>query len=268
MESNYIITNEMAFNKSVKAATNLIALHKDTLMNTLGPKLFKEKTASFRVGYFYGLPKAHKNVTTPPMRPVVSQINHPTAIFSYAINNFLKSSAASTTTTSSSTVKISESSHETMEKPERLTTHKTDNNDKSKADPKDMKGIDEALRCRNWGKIFKNRTATISHSKTCIVIRKTRGPSLINPKLTPNSNSYLRRSPQDATISCKILVDGERDNVMCVKISNSVPPVSNMVSNSNTNSIPKKEVNTDHSSSSEHSNSNPRVINISTSFGR
>ena len=32
-----------------------------------------------RLGIFYGLPKVHKSVSNPPVRPVVSQINHPTA---------------------------------------------------------------------------------------------------------------------------------------------------------------------------------------------
>ena len=31
-----------------------------------------------RLGVFYGLPKIHKSVQDPPMRPVVSQVNHPT----------------------------------------------------------------------------------------------------------------------------------------------------------------------------------------------
>ena len=31
-----------------------------------------------RLGLFYGLPKVHKSESSPPMRPVVSQINHPT----------------------------------------------------------------------------------------------------------------------------------------------------------------------------------------------
>ena len=37
-----------------------------------------QPTGNPRLGFFYGLPKIHKSSSNPPMRPVVSQINHPT----------------------------------------------------------------------------------------------------------------------------------------------------------------------------------------------
>ena len=37
-----------------------------------------DQDSPFTIGRFYGLPKVHKNSPDPPMRPVVSQIGHPT----------------------------------------------------------------------------------------------------------------------------------------------------------------------------------------------
>ena len=88
-ELDYRVTTKEAYEKSLKAARNLVTRHIDILRDSLGPRLVKEKTKEFRIGYFYGLPKVHKSLSSPPMRPVVSQVNHPTAIFSYAINSFL-----------------------------------------------------------------------------------------------------------------------------------------------------------------------------------
>lgn len=43
-----------------------------------------------RLGLFYGLPKIHKSLTDPPFRPVVSQINHPTAPLARLIDKIIQ----------------------------------------------------------------------------------------------------------------------------------------------------------------------------------
>lgn len=48
------------------------------------------RTQDSRIGLFYGLPKIHKNLLDPPMRPVVSQTNHPTAPLARYIDKIIQ----------------------------------------------------------------------------------------------------------------------------------------------------------------------------------
>ena len=43
-----------------------------------------------RLGIFYGLPKIHKSVYDPPMRPVVSQVNHPTYLLASKLDKIVQ----------------------------------------------------------------------------------------------------------------------------------------------------------------------------------
>lgn len=88
VSTDYLTTTESAYWKCEATAKKLITIHKDALKLLLGAKEMAMRSRIFRVGYFYGLPKVHKSLEAPPMRPVVSQINHPTALFSAAINKF------------------------------------------------------------------------------------------------------------------------------------------------------------------------------------
>ena len=55
-------------------------------------KLLSDLTLTeVRIGLFYGLPKIHKSATDPPLRPVVSQVNHPTAGLARWIDAMLQS---------------------------------------------------------------------------------------------------------------------------------------------------------------------------------
>ena len=61
---------------------------KGKIARTLKDTSEKEK----RFGFFYGLPKIHKNLRDPPMRPVVSQVNHPTAPLAILVDKIIQKS--------------------------------------------------------------------------------------------------------------------------------------------------------------------------------
>lgn len=88
VETDYLTADETAFTRCMTTAQRLLKIHYDMLRDLLGSKYLAMKTKTFRIGFFYGLPKVHKNLTQPPMRPVVSHVDHPTALFSAAINRF------------------------------------------------------------------------------------------------------------------------------------------------------------------------------------
>ena len=53
-------------------------------------KIIYQTQLNDRIGLFYGLPKVHKNHINPPMRPVVSQTNHPTAPLARVIDKIIQ----------------------------------------------------------------------------------------------------------------------------------------------------------------------------------
>ncbi|MEN2495644.1 MAG: hypothetical protein MHMPM18_000240 [Marteilia pararefringens] len=84
VKSDYLESNFTKFEHLCLSANHLVHKFGFFIRRLLKPRDFREMS-KFRVGIFYGSPKVHKDALHPPFRPVVSQVNHPTAIFSKAL---------------------------------------------------------------------------------------------------------------------------------------------------------------------------------------
>ena len=65
-------------------------IRKSLLIRNLKEVLRETLNQKNRLGLFYGLPKVHKSVKNPPVRPVVSQVNHPTAPLARFIDTLIQ----------------------------------------------------------------------------------------------------------------------------------------------------------------------------------